>query len=59
MFTLADEGRLKPFYSVDLVAFSKQTDSQGGRSYDVELPIELKPTEDGKRTGQVQIRKEF
>jgi hypothetical protein len=59
VFTLADEGRLKPFHSIDLVAFSKQTDNQGGRSYDVMVPIELKTTEDGKRTGQVQIRKEF
>jgi hypothetical protein len=59
VFTLADEGRLKPFYSIDLVAFSKQTDSQGGRSYDVMVPIKLKPAADGKRTGQVQIRKEF
>jgi hypothetical protein len=59
VFTLADEGRLKPFYSIDLVAFSKQTDNQGGRSYDVMVPIELKTTTDGKRTGQVQIRKEF
>ena len=31
VFTLADEGRLKPIYSVELTAFSKQTDSQGGR----------------------------
>ncbi len=59
VFTLADEGRLKPIYSIDLVAFSRQTDSQGGRSYDVMEPIELKPTQDGKRVGQVQIRKEF
>ena len=59
VFTLADEGRLKPIYSIDLVAFSKQTDNQGGRSYDVMVPIELKPTEDGKRVGEVQIRKEF
>ena len=59
VFTVADEGRLKPIYSIDLVAFSKQTDNQGGRSYDVKAPIELKPTEDGKRVGQVQIRKEF
>jgi hypothetical protein len=57
--TVADEGRLKPFYSIDLVAFSKQTDGQGGRSYDVNVPIELKTATDGKRTGQVQIRKEF
>ena len=58
VFTLADEGRLKPFYSLELIAFSKQTDGQGGRTYDVSLPIELKPTKDGKRTGQVQIRKD-
>ena len=59
VFTLADEGRLKPLYSIDLVVFSKQTDNQGGRSYDVKAPIELKTTEDGQRVGQVQIRKEF
>ena len=29
VFTLADEGRLKPFYSLELVAFSKQTDGSG------------------------------
>ena len=58
-FTLADEGRLKPFFSLELVAFSPQADGQGRRSYDVKAPIELKATKDGKRTGQVQIRKEF
>jgi hypothetical protein len=58
VFTLADEGRLKPFYSIEVVAFSRP-DSQGGRSYDVKAPIELKPTKDGKRIGQVQIRKRF
>jgi hypothetical protein len=58
VFTLADEGRLKPFYSIDLVAFSKQTDGQGGRTYDLMVPIELKPTADGKRAGEVQIRKD-
>src|SRR6476661_7281200 len=59
VFTLDDEGRLKPIYSIDLVAFSKQTDNQGGRSYDVMVPIELKPTKDGRRVGQAQIRKQF
>jgi len=58
VFTLADEGRLKPFYSIEVVAFSKPN-SQGARSYDVKAPIELKPTKDGKRIGQVQIRKNF
>src|SRR5689334_1434852 len=42
VFTVADEGRLKPFYSINVVAFSKQTDSQGGHAYDVKAPIELK-----------------
>ncbi len=58
-FTLTDEGRLKPIYSLDLVAFSKQTDPQGGRSYDLNVPIELKKTDDGKRVGQVQFRKDL
>src|SRR5690348_2111318 len=58
-FTLADEGRLKPIYSITVVAFSKQTDGQGGRSYDVKEPIELTTTKDGKRVGKVQIGKEF
>ncbi len=58
VFTLADEGRLKPFYSIELIAFSKQADNQGRRSYDVKEPIALKPTQDGKRSGQVQLRKD-
>jgi hypothetical protein len=58
-FTLTDEGRLKPLYSLTVVAFSLHTDSQGGRSYDVKAPIELKTMPDGTRVGQVQIRREF
>jgi hypothetical protein len=57
--TMADEGRLKSVYSYHVVAFSKQTDSQGGRSYDVKAPIKLTTNEDGKRVGQVQIRKDL
>jgi len=57
--TLVDEGRLKPIHSITVVAFSKQTDSQGGRSYDVKAPFDLKPTSDGRRTGRVQVGKEF
>ena len=59
VFTLADEGRLKPFSSIELFAFSKETDNQGGHAYDVKAPIELKTTKDGRRAGQVQIRKEL
>ena len=57
-FTLANGGRLKPVYSITVVAFSKPR-SDGGRSYLVKTPIELKTTKDGKLAGQVQIRKEY
>jgi hypothetical protein len=56
-FTLADGGRLKPIYSATVVAFSK-LNPDGGRSYLVKAPIELKKTKDGKLAGQVQIRKD-
>jgi len=59
VFTLADEGRLKPFYTIELIALSKETDSKGGHSYDVKSPIEFKTTKDGRRVGQVPLRKEF
>ncbi len=49
VFTVADEGRLKPFYKIELIAFSRETDSQGGHGYDVKTPIELKTTQDGRR----------
>src|SRR5262245_17378068 len=48
VFTLADEGRLKPFYSLDLVAFSIPKDGWTSSTYDVNVPIKLKPTQDGK-----------
>lgn len=57
-FTLADAGRLKPIYSATVVAFSN-LNSDGGRSYLVNAPIDLKSAKDGKLSGQVQIRKEF
>src|SRR5262249_19695672 len=33
VFTLADEGRLKPLTTIELYAFNPQTDEQGGHSY--------------------------
>jgi hypothetical protein len=59
VFTLADEGRLKPLALIELIALSKETDSQGGHTYDVKAPIVLKPIHDGRRAGQAQMRKEF
>lgn len=57
VFTLADEGRLKPIQSLTLVAMRQV--SPGTYAYDVKLPIELKTTADGRRVGQLQIRREF
>jgi hypothetical protein len=57
-FTLVDQGRLKPIYSITVVALSK-LQSDGGRSYLVKAPIELKATKDRKLAGQVQIPREF
>ena len=57
-FTLADQGRLKPIHSVFVMAFSRP-DLSGNRTYLVKTPISMKPTEDGKLTGQVEIGKEF
>ena len=59
VFTVADQGRLKPFDLIELIAFNKETDDQGGHSYDVKAPIVLKATKDGRLAGQVQMRKEF
>ena len=57
VFTLTDEGRLKPIHSVTVVALR----SVGGGSfaYDVKTTILLQSTPDGKRSGQVQIPKKF
>ncbi|MGC3968807.1 MAG: hypothetical protein QM775_15995 [Pirellulales bacterium] len=57
VFTLIDEGRLKPVSSFTVVALREIT--RGTYAYDAKTPISLKTTADGKRTGQVQIRKEF
>ena len=58
LFTLADQGRLKSIYSVSVVAFSDLR-RDGGRTYLLNTTFDLKPTKDGKLTGQLQIGKEF
>lgn len=58
LFTLADEGRLKPIYSATVVAFSNP-DRDGGRTYLAKAQIDLKPTTGGKLAGQAQLRKEL
>jgi hypothetical protein len=58
LFTLADQGRLKPIYSATVIAFSNP-DRDGGRTYLAKAPIDLKPATGGKLTGQAQISKKF
>src|SRR5689334_18296942 len=55
-FTIADQGRLKPIHSVFVMAFSNR-DRTGEQL--VKTPISMKPTEDGKLTGQGEVGKEF
>ena len=57
LFTLTDEGRLKPIYTTTLVAFSPNSD--GSRTYLAQSPIVMKPIKDGGFAGQVQISKEI
>ncbi|WP_254510866.1 hypothetical protein [Anatilimnocola floriformis] len=56
LFTLADEGRLKPVYTITLVAFHQNYD--GSRTYLAQAPIAMKPTKDGGLEGQTQVSKE-
>ena len=55
-FTISDPGRLKPIHSVFLMAFSNP-DRTGTQL--VKTPINMKPTQDGKLTGEGEVRKEF
>jgi hypothetical protein len=57
-FTLADEGRLKPIHSITLAVLDKQNSTKNSRRYDVRGKLELKPSGDGKRVGQMKLRKD-
>jgi len=57
-FTITDPGRLKPIHSVFVMALNTP-DGRGAGTYVLKTPITMKPTEDGKLTGQVAIKKEF
>ena len=55
-FTIADQGRLKPIHSVFAMAFSNP--GRTGRQL-VKTRISMKPTRDGKLTGQGEVGKKF
>lgn len=55
-FTIASQGRLKSIHSVFVMAFSNP-DHTGTNL--VKAGIPMKPTEDGKLSGQVEVAKKF
>ena len=59
MFTLADEGRLKPLDWAELVIPGKEKQKDGGYRPDLVVGIELHKADDGKRVARVHLRKEW
>jgi len=52
--------RLKPFDLIELIALNKETDNQGGHTYDLKAKIELKNDQRWPAApGASAIRKEF
>ena len=59
VLTLADEGRLKPVYAVELVIPGKEKEPDGGRYMDLVVSLDTNQSDDGKRVARVHIRKEL
>jgi hypothetical protein len=58
-FTLADDGRLKPLYAVDLSVPAQEPDKNGGYSMDLSVTMELTKSNDGKRVARFEIRRDW
>lgn len=56
VFTVADEGRLKPLDGVDLVIRSQE---DGGKWMDMVVSIDMQATNDGQAVGRAHLRKEW
>ena len=59
VLNVADEGRLKPLYRIELISMNPEADNQGGHAYDVKTIIKLQKTEDGRLVGQAEMPKKF
>ena len=59
VFTLADEGRLKPLDEVELVIPNQEKNEDGGKWMDLVVSIDMLETNDGKSVGRVHLRKEW
>ncbi len=59
VFTLADEGRLKPLDEVQLAMPAQEKNEHGSYWMDLVVAIKMTKSGDGKRVGRVHILKEW
>jgi hypothetical protein len=59
VFTLVDEGRLKPLDEVQFVIPGKEKNADGGRWMDLVVSIGMTDAGDGRRVGRVHLLKEL
>ena len=59
IFTLSDEGRLKPLDEVQFVVPGKEKTKDGGHWIDLAVSIDMTKTDRGIRVGRVHILKEL
>ena len=59
VFTLADEGRLKPLDEVQLVIPAQEKNEDGSRWMDLVVSIDMVKSDDDKRVGRVHLLKQL
>lgn len=59
VFTLSDEGRLKPLDEIQFVVPGQEKNKDGGRWMDLVVSLDMVKTDGGKRVGRVHIRKDL
>ncbi len=59
VFTLADEGRLKPLDEVQLVVPDQEKNKDGSYGMDLVVSIKLYDRDDGKRVGRIHLLREL
>src|SRR5580704_10015869 len=57
VFTLADEGRLKPLEAVQLVIPAQEQNQDGSRWMDLVVSIDMAETDGGKHVGRIHLLK--
>ncbi|MBX3448421.1 MAG: hypothetical protein KF777_02625 [Planctomycetaceae bacterium] len=59
VFTLVDEGRLKPLDEVRLVIPAEKKNSDGSYWMDLTVALEMRPQPDGSRVGRIHLRRDW